>query len=174
MAPFLDRMLVHGWADPEVAAFGLGIVLGLWEDTEPAWRENRGRFEGNDPLGAALIRLVRALAAADRIAARGVAPDGTASDDGIDEQYLWETFPGSEGCVVSDTVKAALAAYVKELRERTSETSGGGEPGKGLVTWQIADELEDRFDLPREPTPEELAEVKRKAAEIVCECGRCG
>ncbi len=93
-ASFLDRMMLDGWADPDVAAFGLGIVLGLWEDTEPAWRANRYRFESNDLLGTALVRLVRALAVEGRIEARGVAPDGTTSDDDVDEQYRWETRGG--------------------------------------------------------------------------------
>ena len=42
-------------------------------------------------------------------------------------------------------LKRGLIAYVAELRARRKETSGGGEPGKGLVSWQIADEMERRF-----------------------------
>ena len=53
----LSEYLVN-WSDFDVAEFYLGVVLGLWEDTQEAFQSNKWIFWSNNLLGNSLFQLL--------------------------------------------------------------------------------------------------------------------
>ena len=52
------RYGLTGWWDVKIAAWCLGVSLGLWEPGSTAFHRDRMRFQGEDPIGNWLLDMI--------------------------------------------------------------------------------------------------------------------
>lgn len=68
------------WTDSDVASFEVGVCLGFWPSGDESFREQKGVFWTNNPLGNALFMLLGGLVRASMLESR----------DEPDLQYRWK------------------------------------------------------------------------------------
>ncbi len=75
------RELLFDWTDTDYASFQVGVCLGLWPSGQESFRNKKGVFWSNNPLGNTLHKFMKGLVQASVLEFR----------EEPDLQYRWKT-----------------------------------------------------------------------------------